>query len=137
MLVESSVRLCRPYSSYRIVTLERLSGLSAGFGFCLRQDCTRVGSVRARPDLSALVERPEQGRYSENRGFAAGCSATRRWSYSMGEAWFNFSIFAGDKTRVAGVERAIASEPPARQPRTWGRRPSGVDPSHPRGVSRF
>ncbi|MGA2701865.1 MAG: hypothetical protein ABSH35_12315 [Isosphaeraceae bacterium] len=32
---------------------------------------------------------------------------------------------------VAGVELATASEPPARQPRIWGRRPSGVDPSHP------
>src|SRR5271157_4673125 len=27
---------------------------------------------------------------------------------------------------VAGVELATASEPPARQPRIWGRRPSGV-----------
>ncbi len=32
---------------------------------------------------------------------------------------------------VAGVELATASEPPARRPRIWGRRPSGVDPSHP------
>jgi ATP-dependent DNA helicase RecG len=47
------------------------------------------------------------------------------------KAWFNFSIFAGDKSWVAGVELATASEPPARKPRIWGRRPSGVDPSHP------
>jgi hypothetical protein len=40
-------------------------------------------------------------------------------------ARFNFSISAGDKNRVAGVELATASEPPARQPRIWGRRPSG------------
>jgi hypothetical protein len=46
-------------------------------------------------------------------------------------AWFNFSIFAGNKSWVAGVELATASEPPARKPRIWGRRPSGVDPSHP------
>jgi hypothetical protein len=46
-------------------------------------------------------------------------------------AWFNFSIFAGDKSWVAGVELATASEPPAWQPRIWGRRPSGVEPSHP------
>jgi hypothetical protein len=45
-------------------------------------------------------------------------------------AWFNFSIFAGDKSWVAGVELATASEPPARKPRIWGRHPSGVDPSH-------
>ncbi|MGC1723587.1 MAG: hypothetical protein WA746_31790 [Isosphaeraceae bacterium] len=32
---------------------------------------------------------------------------------------------------VAGVELATASEPPARKPRIWGRRPAGVDPSHP------
>jgi hypothetical protein len=31
---------------------------------------------------------------------------------------------------VAGVELATASEPPAREPRNWGRRPAGVDPSH-------
>ena len=46
-------------------------------------------------------------------------------------AWFNFSIFAGDKSWVAGVELATASQLPARKPRIWGRRPSGVDPSHP------
>ena len=46
-------------------------------------------------------------------------------------AWFNFSIFAGDNSWVAGVELATASEPPARRPRIWWRRPSGVDPSHP------
>jgi len=47
------------------------------------------------------------------------------------QAWFNSWILAGDKSGVAGVELATASEPPARQPRVWGRRPSGVDPSHP------
>jgi hypothetical protein len=41
------------------------------------------------------------------------------------------TIFAGDKSGVAGVELATASEPPARKPRIWGRRPSGVDPSDP------
>ena len=38
---------------------------------------------------------------------------------------------AGDDSWVAGIELATASEPPARRPRIWGRRPSGVDPSHP------
>jgi hypothetical protein len=47
-------------------------------------------------------------------------------------AWFNSSIFGGDKNWVAGVELATASEPPARKPRIWGRRPAGADPSHPR-----
>ncbi len=46
-------------------------------------------------------------------------------------AWFNISMLEGGKTWVAGVERAKASEPAVRKPRTWGRRPSGVDPSHP------
>jgi len=46
-------------------------------------------------------------------------------------AWFNFSIFAGERSWVAGVELAAAGEPPARKPRIWGRRPPGVDPSHP------
>jgi hypothetical protein len=31
-------------------------------------------------------------------------------------------MFLGDKSWVAGVELATASEPPARQPRIWGRR---------------
>jgi hypothetical protein len=53
-------------------------------------------------------------------------SLTRR-----GSGEFNSRIFAGDKSWVAGVELATASEPPARQPRIWGRRPVGVDPSHP------
>jgi hypothetical protein len=54
---------------------------------------------------------------------------------SPNPAWFNLSMFAGNKSWlggwVAGVELATASEPPARKPRIWGRRPSGVDPSHP------
>ena len=32
---------------------------------------------------------------------------------------------------MAGVELATAGEPPAHKPRIWGRRPAGVDPSHP------
>ena len=51
------------------------------------------------------------------------------------QAWFNSRIFAGDKSGVAGVELATASEPPARQPRIWWRRPSGVDPSRPWAVT--
>src|SRR5208337_3469363 len=47
-------------------------------------------------------------------------------------AWFNFSIFAGDKSWVAGVELATASEPPARWPRIWGRRPRASTPATPR-----
>ena len=47
------------------------------------------------------------------------------------KAGFNFGLFAANKCWVAGVELATASEPPARRPRIWGRRPSGVDPSHP------
>jgi|GEM_PF-5701536 len=47
-------------------------------------------------------------------------------------AWFNFSIFAGDKSWVAGVELATASEPPARKPRIWGRRPRASTPATPR-----
>ena len=47
------------------------------------------------------------------------------------QAWFNSQIFAGDKSGVADVELATASEPRAPQPRIWGRRPSGADISHP------
>ncbi len=45
-------------------------------------------------------------------------------------AWFKVATLAGDNSWVAGVELAIASEPPARRSRIWGRRPPGVDPSH-------
>ena len=46
-------------------------------------------------------------------------------SHPSNSAWFNLSIVAGNKSWVAGVELATASEPPARKPRTWGRSPSG------------
>jgi len=46
-------------------------------------------------------------------------------------AWFKVATLAGDNSWVAGVELAIASKPPARRPRIWGRHPPGVDPSHP------
>ncbi len=46
-------------------------------------------------------------------------------------AWFKVANLAGDNSWVAGVELAVASEPPARRPRIWGRRLPGVDPSHP------
>jgi len=73
-------------------------------------------------------------RAKDPRGFledqAAAGQFVHRGQAGVG-AWFNSRIFAGDKSGVAGVELATASEPPARQPRIWGRRPSGVDPSHP------
>src|SRR5208283_4780754 len=60
------------------------------------------------------------------------CHSTQRPAWPAGDQlWFNSRICAGEKSGVAGVELATASEPPARQPRIWGRRPSGVDPSHP------
>ena len=34
-------------------------------------------------------------------------------------AWFKIIDTAGDKSRVAGVELAIAGEPPARRPQNW------------------
>ena len=51
------------------------------------------------------------------------------------EVSFNSSNSAGGKSWVAGVELATAGAPPARKPRIWGRRPLGVDPSHPRDVT--
>jgi hypothetical protein len=70
---------------------------------------------------------------SETNPSAVKSSAGSSCNRELGSfwAWFNSRIFAGDKSGVAGVELATASEPPARQPRIWGRRPSGVDPSHP------
>ena len=61
-----------------------------------------------------------------------GRKPTQRPAWPAGDqAGFNCRICAGEKSGVAGVELATASEPPARQPRIWGRRPAGVDPSHP------
>ncbi len=55
----------------------------------------------------------------------------KKWRVLTELKWFSSRTFAGGKSGVAGVELATASELPARQPRTWGRRRSGVDPSHP------
>src|SRR5258707_5589398 len=61
----------------------------------------------------------------------AGAEDCTKPSKGTASGMFDFSIFAGDKCWVAGVELATASEPPARKPRIWGRRRSGVDPSQP------
>ena len=50
--------------------------------------------------------------------------------------WIRFSILAGDKSRVRGVELAQASEPGARKLPIWGRRPAGLDSSHPSSDTR-
>jgi len=61
------------------------------------------------------------------------------WTYGMIIrtiwAWFSVTSLADDKRWVAGVELAIASEPPARRPRIWGASSSGRRP-HPRRVVR-
>jgi len=51
-------------------------------------------------------------------------------------AWFNFSIFAGDKSWVAGVELATASGPSA-EASDLGASPFGRRPQPPRGVTCF
>jgi len=79
----------------------------------------------ARPACAALISRHDacgrrggagQGGHlpePEKSGVPAAVNARKA-------AWFNFSIFAGDKSWVAGVELATAGEPPARKPRIWG-----------------
>ena len=52
-------------------------------------------------------------------------------------ARFNFSMLAVDKKWVAGVELAKATASPQRGSVNWGRRPAGVDPSHPSNVTCF
>ena len=47
-------------------------------------------------------------------------------------AWFIFSIFAGDKSWVAGVELAAAGEPRVRKPRIWGVALRALTPATPR-----
>src|SRR5260370_38866040 len=46
--------------------------------------------------------------------------------------WRGRRVASELRAMVGGWGRAgIASEPPERTPRTWGRRPSVADPSHP------
>ena len=65
-------------------------------------------------------------------GFCATPTEERRAeNRERGTARLKVTTLAGDKNWVARVELALAGEPPARRPRIWGRRPSGVDTSHP------
>jgi len=108
-------------------------------------DCGARGETGGEPSPKAAIGcnrlqlTPLQPAYRAER--AAGSSLSRETVTTVSAlrfpAWFKFSICGGDKTWVAGVKLATASEPPARKPRTWGRRPSGVDPSHPSGVTCF
>src|SRR5271157_844493 len=71
-------------------------------------------------------------RHLESRIATRACPTVDRCDPSvLTPARFKVATLAGDNSWVAGVELAIASEPPARRPRIWGRRPPGVDPSHP------
>jgi len=73
----------------------------------------RLGAPPAEGERSAsgLIRQPPRSR-------------SAAWDHFP--AWFNFSIFAGDKSWVAGVELATASGP---QRGSLGS--GGVDPSHP------
>ena len=64
----------------------------------------------------------------------AAISGSRAAQDLRPQAWFKFSDLVGDKSWVAGVELATASEPPARRAPSWGRRPEGVAPRHPNEV---
>jgi hypothetical protein len=90
----------------------------------------QIAKDRTRPDLD---ERPLYTQYVTEPGDSCGqiypFFPTRRRStldHSLvagGAAWFKVATLAGGNSWVAGVELAIASEPPARRPRIWGRRP--------------
>jgi hypothetical protein len=106
----------RPNESPEVLDYHRLqnrrlvivSGIRTQFHPCLARNTRGLGRPHGAPI------------------YVVGAAFLSAWM-----AWFNVSIFAVDKSGVAGVELATASEPPARTPRIWGRRPSGVDPSHP------
>src|SRR5260370_14990427 len=69
--------------------------------------------------------------YPHQLGALARGAGSGRGQKAGLSARFKFADLAGDKSWVAGVELATASEPPVRRPRIWGRRPPAVDPSHP------
>ena len=87
----------------------------------------------ANRSISCMQSRLHSGSLQEGTSKHWSCrKPTQRQAWPAGDqAWFNSRIFAGDKSGVAGVELATASEPPARQPRICERRPLGVDPRHP------
>ena len=61
-----------------------------------------------------------------------GRKPTQRPAWPAGDqAWFNSRIFAGDKSGVAGVELATASEPPAQPAADLGASPFGRRPQPP------
>src|SRR5271157_3726704 len=76
---------------------------------------------------------PNSGSFQEGTSKHWPCQKpTQRQAWPAGDqAWFNSGIFAGDKSGVAGVELATASEPPARQPRILGASPFGRRPQPP------
>ena len=84
--------------------------------------------------LSCATERVRPGRLASRPG--ENRSAMPSTSESEKSAFFKFSTVVCDRSWMAGVELAPASEPPARRPPSWGRHPPGVDPRHPHGVGR-
>ena len=91
-----------------------------------------------RPNVAfRSISRMQSGRNSGSlqEGRSKPCPGrkpTQRQAWPAGDQlWFNSRIFAGDKSGVAGVELATASEPPARQPRIWGPSPFGRRPPPP------
>jgi len=78
---------------------------------------------------SPLCRRPFQS------GFQVARCALHRWAEaatSRKPAWFDVS----DKSWVAGVELATASEPPARKPRIWGVALRASTPASPKNARR-
>ena len=96
------------------------------FGVRTKPAC-RPGRAAVRRGL--LIDTRKPGR--PTCGLRKTCRSDFGQKRLAKAAWFNSRIFAGDKSGVAGVGLETASEPPAHQPRIWGRRPSGVDPRHP------
>ncbi len=71
-----------------------------------------------------------------NSAFMLGLSFTSaskrlRARIGVNKAWFNFSIFAGDKSWVAGVGAGDSQRAPSAEASDLGASPSGVDPSYP------
>ncbi len=100
---------------------------------CVENLVSQIFKKAEKRSISRMQSGRNSGSLQEGRSKPWPCrKPTQRPAWPAGDqAWFNSRIFAGAKSGVAGVELATASEPPARQPRIWERRPSGVDPRHP------
>ena len=83
---------------------------------CVENMVSQIFKKGEKRSISRMQSGPHSGSLQEGRSKHWPCrKPTQRQAWPAGDqAWFYSGIFAGDKSGVAGVELATASEPPAR-----------------------